>query len=92
MRIPRAFSLMGHRVTVEIVSKKDWPYEDALAIWLPQEYKIFILRKRKALMVHSFLHELMHAILDTLNHKLSRDEVFVDTVAGLLQQALETAE
>ena len=41
---------------------------------------------------HSFCHELLHGILDALSHPLYDDEVFVDSVALLLHQALVTGE
>lgn len=42
---------------------------------------------------HVFLHELVHAILGVMNeHRLNRNERFVDMFALLLHQALETME
>lgn len=40
----------------------------------------------------TFCHELTHAMLDMISHKLSRDEAFVDQLGHLLQQALTTFE
>jgi hypothetical protein len=39
-----------------------------------------------------FTHELTHALLDHMSHELSHDEVFVDQLGLLLQQALTTFE
>jgi hypothetical protein len=35
-----------------------------------------------------FCHELVHAVLDEMKHKISYDEKFVDNFGSLLQQAL----
>ena len=44
-------------------------------------------------LAHSFLHELMHAVAYTMAwEKFYEDEMKVDGVAGLLLQALSTAE
>ena len=39
---------------------------------------------------NSFLHELTHAILFDMDHKLATDECFVTNFADRLQEALET--
>jgi hypothetical protein len=39
---------------------------------------------------NSFLHELTHAILQDMDHKLASDECFVTNFADRLQEALET--
>jgi len=39
---------------------------------------------------NSFLHELVHAILFDMGHKLATDEGFVTNFADRLQEALET--
>jgi hypothetical protein len=42
---------------------------------------------------HTFLHELLHAIASTMGwEKLNKDEHKIDAVAGLLLQALTTAD
>ena len=44
------------------------------------------------LIEQSFLHELVHVILDCMSeHKLRADEKFVDVFANLLHQALDSA-
>ena len=39
---------------------------------------------------NSFLHEMVHAILYDMDHKLTTDECFVTNFADRLQEALET--
>ena len=92
MKIPKSVKLMGHTITVEVVNKKDWDVEGAVAIWIPDEYRIRLMRQPRARLAHAYLHELTHATLDAMGHKLSRNESFVDLFSGLLSQALETAE
>lgn len=97
-RIPKTFSLLGHVITVRIVSKRDWEalaedndLEDALACWSPDSDLILIKRQTREQMLHAFAHELTHAVLDMMSSKLSYDEAFVDTFGGLLAQAMDTA-
>ena len=44
----------------------------------------------KGEVANSFLHELTHAILFDMDHKLATDECFVTNFADRLQEALET--
>ena len=92
MKIPSSIKLLGHTITVEVVSKREWDIEDAVAVWIPQEYKIRLMRQPRARLSHAYLHELTHAVLDSMGHKLARDESFVDLFSGLMSQALETGE
>ena len=91
-RIPKSFQLMGHTITVQLVDKKDWKYEDDLAYWDPDKNQISIMRQSRTQLRHTFWHETMHAVLDAMSHKLARDEQFVDQVGGLLAQIMDTAE
>lgn len=98
-RIPKTLRLLGHTITVRVVSKRDWEaieeendLEDAVACWTPDIDLILIKRQSKAQMLHAFYHELTHAVLDMLNDKLSFNEQFVDNFGGLLAQAMDTAE
>lgn len=43
------------------------------------------------MVAHTFLHEVMHAVLWSLGHVLADDENFVDSVAGGLTHVLESA-
>jgi len=89
--VPKSVEIMGHRVTVTIIDKKKWKIPEAVAYWEPSKLQILIMRQSADQMAHCFLHELTHAVLDAMSHKLSRDEVFVDTFSGLLHQAFASA-
>jgi hypothetical protein len=98
-RIPKAFQLMGHTITVRVVSKRDWEaisdvydIEDAVGVWSPSDNAIVLLRQSHPQLMHAFTHELTHAILDMMSSRLSHDEIFVDTFGGLLAQAIDTAK
>lgn len=100
-RIPKTFQLLGHTITVRIVSKRDWEAladmedwieEDDQAAWFDEDHVILIKRGSRSAMFHRFTHELTHAILDMMNHDLSYNEQFVDNFAGLLAQAMDTAK
>lgn len=93
MKIPAAFRLMGHRITVRIIEEADWPDDDIVGVYSPSTSEILLLRRASAIMEQTFLHELLHAIFKLLGrHKADADEVFIDTVAGLLHQALTSQE
>jgi len=88
--IPHTVPLMGHVIQVFIIPKDQWPHgEETAGIWLPLEHQIHIYDGLDdSNKIHTFFHELLHACLDCMNHKLSRNEVFVDQLGGLLHQAL----
>lgn len=92
--LPTAFPLLGHRITVRVVPPDEWQHgEDTVGIWVPTEYAIEINGGvQESMRGHTFFHELLHAALDQMNHKLARNEQFVDSLAGLLHQALTGAE
>jgi hypothetical protein len=92
MKIPSSFRLMGHKVTVEQIPPIKWKHKDCVGIFKPQDLKIEIRKGKGTGPAHTFAHELTHAILSALNHPLNDDEAFVDNFAGLLHQALSTAE
>ena len=91
--IPTAVPLLGHNISVTIVPPDAWEHgEDCAGIWVPHLHVIQIHGGLdSSLQYHTFFHELMHACLDTMNHKLARNEAFVDQLAGLLHQALTGA-
>lgn len=92
--IPARFQLLGHVITVRIVPKSRWRHgRDCCGIWEPDKLRIDILGGQPVTtMQQTFCHELTHALLDMMSHRLSRDEQFVDQLAHLLQQALTTFE
>ena len=91
--IPATVPLMGHVIQIFVIPADEWQYGDDVAgLWLPAQHQIHIHDGLDdSNKVHTFFHELLHAALDCMNHKLSRNEVFVDQLAGLLHQALASA-
>jgi hypothetical protein len=97
-RVPKKFFLLGHEITVRIVSKRDWDalcedydIEGAVGAWRHRDHAIILLRQPRSQLLHTFAHELTHAILDMMNDKLSYNEKWVDQFGGLLAQALDTS-
>lgn len=91
-RIPRAFRLMGHRITVRVVNRRDWKHPGALGLWEPDKGQILLLRQPRTMLRHTLWHEITHAMLDMMSHRLSSNEAFVDQLGGLLAQINDTAE
>jgi hypothetical protein len=90
LAIPRQFHLHGHRITVRIVPLAKWRHPKvAVGMWDPTDH---IIDLRNDLgdteLQQVFCHELVHAVLDEMKHKISYDEKFVDNFGSLLQQAL----
>lgn len=98
LSIPKQFQLLGHVYTVS---------EDPGAYYKKGQYGSCSFEEKKiritprddnhpvsvSSMEHTFLHELIHACLyHTHRNNLNKDEEFVDLLAGLLHQALTTAE
>jgi hypothetical protein len=90
--IPKSFRLMGHTISVEVVGKKDWKYADCVGIFNPETNKIQVLKQTKSMTMHSFWHEVTHAMLHTIGHRLYSNEPFVDQIGGLLAQIMDSAE
>ena len=91
--IPSTVPLLGHTIQVFVCPPEEWPHgDDCVGIWSPTDHQIHIHGGiDDSLKMHSFFHELLHAALDMMNHKLARNEAFVDQLAGLLHQALAGA-
>lgn len=95
--IPREFQLAGKVWTVEevapeVLAKYADEDETIFGVCLFYESRILIQHglspQEKA---HTFLHELMHAMLSTLGwRKLNEDEDRVDALAGVLHQFLKS--
>lgn len=92
MQIPTSFRLLNHKIRVRSIPAQEWKREDCVGIYMMGEQRIELRDSGGTLPSHIFTHELTHAILDAMGHKLSRDEGFVDAFAGLLDQALSTAK
>jgi len=105
MQIPVRFKLMGQTISViynpKLIQENDWTglasyRRNAIEIMPPSEANV----KNSDQLEHTFIHELIHHILyyagaslhETDPSKMHADEGFVDTFAGLLHQALVTAE
>jgi len=88
--IPKRFQLHGHIVTVRILPLSKWPHtKRAVGIYEPGLHRIDLRGDQgDTELQQTFCHELIHALLDEMNHKLTHDEVFVDTLGSLLAQAL----
>ena len=97
MKIPKSFKLMGLKITVEF--KDDLASEegfDGLAKYITQEILLQPSLKGRIIpnegIEQSFIHELVHHILHSMESKLRSDESFVNLFASLLHQALATME
>jgi hypothetical protein len=92
--IPKRFQLLGHVITVRILPKSKWRHgKGVVGMWEPEKLRIDLLANPIESQIQAvFTHELTHALLDHMSHELSHDEVFVDQLGLLLQQALTTFE
>lgn len=90
MEIPSAVQLFGHTIVVSRIPSAQWPHgDDCVGIYDPVNQRIDLLAEYDGSRgLHTFMHELLHAALMLMNHKLARDEKFVDTLGGLLAQAM----
>ena len=86
--IPKSFRLMGHTITVKIVSEKDWADDDTVGFWNSQNGTISVLAgigDQRTQQI--FCHELVHAILHNMGETdLNENEKFVDVFGSLLHQ------
>lgn len=93
MIIPKQFKLMAHTWTVEHVQGTFDVDGDACNGVC--DFSSLTLRVNVAappsLVLHSFLHEVMHAVLWSLGHPLATDEGFVDSVGCAMAQVLASA-
>lgn len=93
MRIPSSFRLLAHTVKVKRVPQTRWKHKDCVAWYADETHSITLREGAKDTDTgHAFCHELIHACLTAMGHKLNNDEAFVDNIAGLIHQALETAK
>lgn len=88
---PAEFHILGHTVQIDVIAPKDWPHgETCVGVWNPADNRIELVQQGESGMVHAFCHELTHAILGMMNHKLYSNEPFVDQFGGMLAQILMT--
>ena len=88
--IPRRFHVHGHEVTVRIISPARWPHaKRTVGIYDPGSHRIDLRSDQgETELQQTFCHELVHCLLDSINHKLSYNETFVDNLGSVLAQAL----
>ena len=93
MKIPRTFKLLNTTFTVKLDDKT---FRSFGKMGLCNIYDLVITLARDQhldMMESTFLHEVVHAILEVMGEtEKSEDEKFVNLFAGLLHQALTTAE
>ncbi len=90
--VPKEFLLLGRTYKVSQPTKVD--SKGSLGDCDSATAMIKVRRNlKKELKEHTYLHEVTHAILDSLGYeKLSMDEKFVDSFSGALYQVLKTAK
>jgi hypothetical protein len=90
--IPKEFQLLAHTIKVRVIPRSKWRHgKNVVGMWMPDKLRIDLIADPiETQLQATFCHELCHALLDMMNHNLSRDEVFVDNLGALLQQALTT--
>jgi hypothetical protein len=91
-RPPKAFKLMGHTITVQVIPRKKWTLENCVGLFDPATNSIYVLKQAKSQTLHTTWHEITHAMLHYMGHKLYSNEQFVDQIGGLIAQVLDTAE
>lgn len=97
-RIPKAFSLGGHRFTVEIIPEDDLAAlagHPAYGLFMPNRLAIYLHKPtrqvKRAIIMQAFYHELFHAILWVANGSW-QNEKYVDQLGHLMYQVQTTAE
>lgn len=90
MKPPTRFELQGR--TIRVVEVDEIANGDAYGSWDPDDDRMRIQADLpRDLRYATFLHECCHAWMDALNrHDLSKDEAFVDGLAGLVHQMLKS--
>lgn len=94
MKIPSEFQVMGHTITVKFVSKSFAEELEFLGRYNHLEHTLELKRgMTDSQTLHTFFHEIMHCVLDSLNEEeLSKDEKLVDNIGGLLAQAIASSK
>jgi len=96
MKIPKEFKLMGQTINVEYKNKLIQE-TDCIGQASYRENKIFLqkqvegITRKKEMIEQTFLHELLHFILDRMGENELRDnEKFINMFSGLLHQYIES--
>lgn len=98
MRIPKRFKLLGQ--TIEVVFEEKLVAKDDIVGAARYRTNEIALQpctegcpRKPEAVEQTFFHELLHFALDAMGrNELRQEEAFVDMLAGLLHQALTTAE
>lgn len=91
MKIPKKFQIFGQ--TYQVKWSDDLPHSNCYGRYIPGENTLELTTKPypKTLIEQTFIHELLHCILDVLSEdKLYTNEKLIDTVASCLHQVLES--
>jgi hypothetical protein len=94
MIIPTQFKLMAHTWTVVHHRGMFTAPDGDLCRGYCDFFSLTItvnVDQPRSLVAHTFLHEVMHAVLWSLGNELAENENFVDTVAGALAHVLESS-
>jgi hypothetical protein len=96
MLIPKQFQLMAHTWTVEhvpgmITDPADGGTCRGLCEFEALRISINVAQPQ-SMVLHTFMHEVMHAVLWTLGRAECENELFVDAVGGGLAQVFESAQ
>lgn len=94
MKIPKRFRLMGHVIEVK-VDKKFCNLAEENGHYRHNDKVIVLEGMTGSANGATFCHELIHALLSHTgyyNHKLNKNENFVDRLGEALYQALSTME
>lgn len=97
LKIPKTYKLGATKCFVELVDKIEHDEKVIMGDWDCELNRIRIATKASNgqtvsddKLGHTYCHELTHSILDSMGHKLSHDEGFVDAFAKYLHQYLVT--
>ena len=95
--IPSAFKICGIDIAVESVPMESWhlydPKHENQGLYFPDKGVIYIRDGLEGQQKQqTWIHEVVHVVLSTMNHPLNTDEAFVDLFASLLHQVLTTME
>lgn len=97
LKIPKTYKLGGVKNSVELVDKIENDGSTIMGDWDEEHCLIRIATKTSAgslvphdRLGHTFCHELVHSMLDSMGSKMSNDEGFVDALGRHFHQYLTT--
>lgn len=89
-KIPKTFQLGAQEL--HVVRPDSHPDNNTLGQYTPMSNEIMVCQKSQGILLHptqqfqTYYHELVHAILFTMNHDLWDNELFVDNFGQFLAQ------